>query len=207
VHALSGLAATYDCEVLYRWSKDPPAALETAKRLARRALDIDPYDHMALKMLTGAHLYRGELEDALSTARKQLDLNPNDAHSNRDLAAVLQWQGHWEEALRQVDVAQRLNPLDRSHVWKCHSIRARCLIVLHRYEEAIAQARLAAASDTAVVTPYLHLASAEALRGNLEVAKGHAAEVLRREPDFTIAKLMRMPETVQGRHRQFAGQR
>lgn len=187
-HALAGVAATYVCEALYRWTKDPKAALETGKALARRALEIDPYDQTALKMLTGAHLFLGEIDEALSTTRKQLELNPNDAHSNRDLAAGLFRAGRWEETLRQLDVAQSLNPLDHSHVWKCHSIRARTLVVLRRYAEAIEQARLSAAADASVVEPYLHLAASEAQRGNLDAARQHVAEILRRRPDHSMAK-------------------
>jgi DNA-binding winged helix-turn-helix (wHTH) protein/TolB-like protein len=189
VHALAGVAATHVCEVLYRWSKDPKVSLATAKTLARRALDIDPYDQTALKMLTGAHLFASELDDAMSTARKQLDLNPNDAHSNRDLAAILMTMGRWEEALRQVDVAQRLNPLDHSHLTKCHSIRARVLVVLRRYDEAIEQARLGLAASPSNVVAHLHSATAEAHRGNLAAARRHVAEVLGRQPDYTIAKV------------------
>jgi tetratricopeptide (TPR) repeat protein len=188
-HALAGLAATHVCEVLYRWSANPDASLSTAKTLARRALDADPYDQTALKMLSGAHQFLGELDDAMSITRRQLELNPNDAHSNRDLAAILMGLGRWQEALRQVDVAQRLNPLDHAHLWKCHSIRARVLIVLRRYDEAIEEGRLGAAVDATILGPYLHMASAEAHRGNLVAARQHAAEVLRREPGFTIAKL------------------
>jgi TolB-like protein/DNA-binding winged helix-turn-helix (wHTH) protein len=189
VHALAGLAATHVCEVLYRWSKDYKASLAAGKALARRALEIDPYDLTAMKMLTGAHMFLGEIDDSMSVTRKQLQLNPNDAHSNRDLAANLMLMGRWEDALRQTDVAQSLNPLDRSHVWKCHSIRARTLVVLRRYDEAIEQARLSASADAAIVVPYLHLAAAEAQRGHLDAARQHVAEVLKRQPDYTIAKV------------------
>jgi DNA-binding winged helix-turn-helix (wHTH) protein/TolB-like protein len=189
VLALAGMGGTHVREVMYRWSKDPPASLATAKALARQALGIDPYNLFALKVLSGAQQFGGELEDAMSTVRRQLELSPRDAHSHRDVAAILQQMGRWDEALRAVDVARRLNPLDHVHLWRCHSIRARVLVVLRRYDEAMQAARLSASYDPAIVTPYLHLAAAEAHRGNLDEAQRHVAEVLRRQPDTTIAKV------------------
>jgi tetratricopeptide (TPR) repeat protein len=137
-------------------------------------------------MLSRAHMFDGEIDEAMGTTRRQLELNPNDADSNRDLAANLLFLGRWEEALRQVDVAQRLNPLDAAHLVKCHSIAATALIALRRYEEAIERSHLGAAADPSAISPILNVVSAEAHRGNLVAARQHAAEVLKRRPEYTI---------------------
>ena len=97
--------------------------------------------------------------------------------------------GRWEEALRQLDVAERLNPLDTDHLGKCFAMTATSLIALHRYDEAIEWAhRLAAVNPTSAV-PYSLYAAAEAHRGNLEVARRHAAEAMARNPQYTIKGL------------------
>jgi DNA-binding winged helix-turn-helix (wHTH) protein/TolB-like protein/tetratricopeptide (TPR) repeat protein len=184
-HALAGLAATHVCEVLYHWAADRKSTLETAERLARKALEIDPHNQRAMMMLSNALNFNGRLEEAMAVTRRQLVANPNDADSNRDLAAVLYFSGRWEEALRQLEMPLKLNPLDRDNVWKIHSIAANSLIALHRYDEAIERARLAVDSPAG---GHLHLASAEALRGNIDVARQHAAEALKRQPKYTIAR-------------------
>jgi DNA-binding winged helix-turn-helix (wHTH) protein/TolB-like protein/Flp pilus assembly protein TadD len=181
--ALSGLAATHVCESLYHWAEDRNATLETAERLARRALEIDPQDQRAMMMLSNALNFNGRLEEAMVVTRRQLVANPNDADSNRDLAAVLYFSGRWEETLRQLEIPLKLNPLDPTNVWKIHSIAANSLIALRRYDEAIEHARRAGDSPHG---GHLHLAAAEALRGNLVAARQHAAEALKRQPNFTI---------------------
>jgi tetratricopeptide (TPR) repeat protein len=184
-HALAGLAATRVCEVLYHWAADRKSTLETAERLARKALEIDPQDQRAMMMLSNALSFNGRLDEAMVVTRRQLAANPNDADSNRDLAAVLYLSGRWEEALQQLEMPLKLNPLDRNNVWKIHSIAANSLIALRRYDEAIERARLAADSPSG---GHLHLASAEALRGNMVVARQHAADALKRQPNYTIAR-------------------
>jgi DNA-binding winged helix-turn-helix (wHTH) protein/TolB-like protein len=183
--ALSLLGATYVREVAYRWAEDGSAALVEGERLARQALEIDPNDQLALSVLGSALMFNDKLDKAMVIARRQLVLNPNDSHANRDLASVLYFAGRWEEALRQLDVALRLNPLDPDNVWKCRRMAATSLIALHRYDEAIEQ-------GLAIDGPFggraSLLASAEALRGNLQAARQHAAEMLRQKPDFTIAR-------------------
>ena len=133
----------------------PQLDARTAERLARKALEIDPQDQRAMMMLSNALNFNGRLEEAMVVTRRQLVANPNDADSNRDLAAVLYFSGRWEETLRQLEVPLKLNPLDRTNVWKIHSIAANSLIALRRYDEAIERARLAIDSPAG---GHLHLA-------------------------------------------------
>ena len=190
VPALTGLAFTYDTEVLYRWSPDTKASLATAKTLARRALALAPDDQNALKALAGALDFNGEMEEAMTTTQRVLQLNPNDADAARELAVSLYFLGRWEEALRQVDVAERLNPLDSGRLWKLETIAGTALIPLHRYDEAAERARRIAALNPASMVALTIMASAEAHRNNLPAARQYAAEILRREPDFWVERNM-----------------
>jgi TolB-like protein len=185
-HALAGLAATYVHAVLYRWAERTPA-LQTAERLSRQALDIDPQNPVAMLTLEGALMFDGRIDDAMAVTRQLLALNPNDAHANRDLAAQYYFAGRWEESLQQVEVALRLNPLDRLNRANCHVIAATSLIALRRYDEAIARARLVL--DGPRAGGHGIIASGEAWRGNLDSARPHVAKMLERDPSVTIAKL------------------
>jgi DNA-binding winged helix-turn-helix (wHTH) protein/TolB-like protein len=186
-HALAGLATTYVLAVVYRWADERKATLQTAERLARQALAIDPDNQVAMLALGGSLMFDGRIDEAMVVTRQHLALNPNHPHAIGNLAAQYYFAGRWEESLQQVEVAIRLNPLDRLHLANCHTLTATALIPLHRYDEAIERWRLVLdgprADDLTVI------ASAEAWRGNLDAARAHVAEMLKRKPDVTIASL------------------
>jgi DNA-binding winged helix-turn-helix (wHTH) protein/TolB-like protein len=188
VPALGGLASTHVREVQRRWSVDPALSLTTAKTLARRAVDENPDDQMALMVLGAAQNFSGEVDDALTTTQRVLQLNPNNAAANRQLAICFFFLGRWEDALRQVDVAERLNPLDTDNMSKLHDTAATALVALHRYDEAIERARRGAATNPSNLVPLIVLASAEAHRDNLAAARQHAAEILKRQPGYWVGR-------------------
>ena len=188
-HALAGLASTYFEAVLYRWTHERKATLQTAERLARQALVIEPQNQVAMAMLAGSLVFDGRIDEAMAVTRRHLALNPNDSQAIANLAAQYYFAGRWEESLQQVDAAIRLNPLDRLSLANCHALAATALIPLHRYDEAIERARLVL--DGPRAGGLFLVASAEAWRGNLDAAQVHTAEMLERKPDMTIASLRR----------------
>ncbi len=186
-HALAGLALTHTSMVVYRWTDQRQLELDTAERLARKALAIDPQHQDALMALARALMFNGRIADAMAVTRQHLSLSPNNARANSDLAAQYYFAGRWEDALRQVDLAIRLSPLDRAHVAACHVLAATALIPLKRYDEAIARAQLVL--DGPRAGGYGVIASAEAWRGKLDAARTAADEWLRRQPGMTIERL------------------
>jgi adenylate cyclase len=186
-HALAGMALVHTSTVLYRWTDQRQQELDTAERLARQALAIDPQNQDALMALARALMFNGRIADAMAVTRQHLSLSPNHARANSDLAAQYYFAGRWEDALRQVDLAIRLSPLDRAHVAGCQVLAATALIPLRRYDEAIARAQLVL--DGPRAGGYGVIASAEAWRGNLEAAHAAALEWLRRQPGITIERM------------------
>jgi tetratricopeptide (TPR) repeat protein len=173
-------------DVTYRWADDRKSGLETAERLARRALEIDSLNREALIVLGGVLMFDGRIDEGMAVTRKHLELNPNDAVVNGQVAGLYFFAGRWEDAIRQVELAIRLSPLDRLHVAACRSLVATALIPLRRYDEAIEQSRLILDGPRAGGAQMI--ASAEALRGNLDKAREVAAESLQRFPNRTIAR-------------------
>ncbi len=186
-HALAGLALVHTSTVVYRWTDQRQQELDTAERLARQALAIDPQNQDALMALARALMFNGRIADAMAVTRQHLSLSPNHARANSDLAAQYYFAGRWEDALRQVDLAIRLSPLDRAHVAGCQVLAATALIPLRRYDEAIARAQLVL--DGPRAGGYGVIASAEAWRGNLDAARAAALEWLRRQPGITIERM------------------
>jgi TolB-like protein/Flp pilus assembly protein TadD len=186
-HALAGLASTHIEAVVYRWTDQREHDLRTAEVLARSSLEIDPQNQDAMVALAGALMFNGKIVEAMAVTRKHLGINPNDSRANRDLAGQYFFLGEWEKSLQQVDLAIRLNPLDRLNVSLCHNMAATSLLALHRYDEAIARAKLTLdgprSGGDAVI------ASAEAWRGNLELARVHAIAWSKRWPGTTIARM------------------
>jgi tetratricopeptide (TPR) repeat protein len=148
---------------------------------------VDPQNLEAMSWLAGALMFNGRIEEAMAVTRRQLALNPNHVHANRDLAAEFHFSGRWEDALRQVEVAIRLNPLDRRNLASSHSMAAKALVALQRYDEALARARLIL--DGPGKGGHGIIASAEAWRGDLDAAQAQVAEVRKRSPELTIARL------------------
>jgi len=186
-HALAGLALVHTSTVLYRWTDQRQQELDTAERLARQALAIDPQNQDALMALARALMFNGRIADAMAVTRQHLSLSPNHARANSDLAAQYYFAGRWEDALRQVDLAIRLSPLDRAHVAGCQVLAATALIPLRRYDEAITRAQLVL--DGPRAGGYGVIASAEAWRGNLDAARAAALEWLQRQPGITIERM------------------
>jgi TolB-like protein/DNA-binding winged helix-turn-helix (wHTH) protein len=186
--ALTGLAHTHLREVRNRWSSDPKRSVATAKTLARRALAVAPDDQKALISLSAAQNFGGEIDDAITTTQRLLQLNPNNAVANRELAISYYFLGRWEDALRQADVAERLNPLDPVHMSGLLDTKSTALVALHRYDEAVVQARRGAAVNPSSLVPLLVAASAEAHRNNLAEARQGVAEILKRQPGYWVGR-------------------
>ena len=139
-----------------------------------------------MAVLASSLMFDGRIDEAMAVTRRHLALNPNDARANLDLAAEYYFAGRWEESLHQVEVALRLNPLDGTTLAGCNIMAATALTPLRRYGEAIERARLVL--DGPRAGGYAIIASAEAWRGNLDAARAHVAESLKRNPNMTIAR-------------------
>ncbi len=81
-HALAGLALTHTSMVAYRWTEQRQLELDTAERLARQALAIDPQSQDALMALARALMFNGRIADAMAVTRQHLGLDPNHARAN-----------------------------------------------------------------------------------------------------------------------------
>jgi TolB-like protein/class 3 adenylate cyclase len=178
--AYAGLSRTHNLDWRYSWVDDRTAALDRAIEYARHAVTKDPMDARAHAELGYAYLYKHEIALSLAAYRTALDLNPNDPDIISDYADALVYDGRPQEAVTLMHRAMRLNPIcPDSYYWHL----ADAYSGLGRYEDVIATilrmrdpgqcARLLAAS-------FAHL-------DRREEAALYAAEVLRRQPGFSIS--------------------
>lgn len=178
--ALAMLSRTHSYDWRYRWSPDPAFSLAEARRLAERAVALDPTDARGHAELGWVKLYGKDVPGALEAYLTANRLNPNDPDILALLADALVYAGRPEEALELVARAKRLNPhFPDIYLWS----EADALFSLRRYDEVVAAiGRMRDPSEGCRL-----LAASHALADRPEEARRYAQLVLRRQPGFTVA--------------------
>jgi len=127
-------------------------------------------------------LYSGEYARAERMAEKGTSLNPNGANAHNMLAMVRNFMGKPEEALAAARHACRLSP--RVPYLLLELGRAFCEV--ERYEEARDPLGRVIYDRPYWITARALLIVTSFGLGNVEMAKQHAAELLRTSPGFSI---------------------
>jgi TolB-like protein len=104
------------------------------ERDIRRALELDPCDPEANRILGFMELLKGNFNQAKSLSLKAMQMNPTDAYIKARSAAVMTYVGEPFLALSLLDEAEALDPL--LPVW-CIEERGVALYALERYWDAL----------------------------------------------------------------------
>lgn len=108
--ACTGMSLSYfnewSCQLWSRWDVSKNSAFEWAKR----ALQIDEWDHVSNVIIGRIYLFNGEYDKAEHYLRKALRINPNDAEMLILIAFGFVYLGYVDEALGLHTRARRLNP-------------------------------------------------------------------------------------------------
>jgi class 3 adenylate cyclase/TolB-like protein/Tfp pilus assembly protein PilF len=142
------LAFMYFDQADLGWAQDRIAALNHARHLTDKVLQLDPE-------FAGPYWLRARLElqpdlpeydpeAALADARKSVEMGPNDDPSHWTLGLVLFQLGHFDEAAAEFATTLRLNP--HPYIWES-GFHAVALSATGRYKEAIAEIEGASAAD------------------------------------------------------------
>ena len=167
------LAFTYFDQADLGWAQDRIAALNRARQLDDKVLQLDsefagPYWLRArLELLPDLPEY--DSEAALADARKSVELGPNDDPSHWTLGLVLFVLGHFDDAAAEFATALRLNP--HPYIWEAGS-RAVALSATGHYKEAIAEIEGAVAAQPK--NPFGFV-----FRGRIETFAGNYANAAR----------------------------
>ena len=100
----------------------------------RRALELDPCDAEANRIMGMLELMKGQFEEALAHGNRAMELNPTDAYIKARCAAMYNFAGERQRSLALLDEAEELDPF--LPVW-CVEERGVVLFALGRYAEAI----------------------------------------------------------------------
>jgi TolB-like protein/class 3 adenylate cyclase len=107
---------------------------EKGRRDIDRALELDPCDAEANRIMGVLELMNSNYDAALGHARKAMELNPTDAYIKARCAAIYNFVGEPERSLRLLDEAETLDPF--LPVW-CVEERGVALYALGLYADAI----------------------------------------------------------------------
>ncbi len=107
---------------------------EQGRQDIRRALELDPSDAEANRIMGVVSLMEGNFDEAVAHICRAIGLNPTDAYLKAKCAAVFTFVGEAERSLRLLDEAEMLDPFLPVY---CVEERGVALYTLGRYAEAI----------------------------------------------------------------------
>jgi adenylate cyclase len=180
-HAHAWKACVLGQSWIYGWCADRDATFQQVGAELECALALDDNDSDVHRILAALNLVRDDHDKAAYHQERALALNPNYDLVVVQQGELLTWLGRPEEGIDWIKKAMRLNPYHPERFWN-HLGRA--YYCAERYGEAAeAFARITKPDHT----HHAFLAAAFARMGNTVAAGAHAAEVLKREPQFSVA--------------------
>ncbi|HTG25879.1 MAG TPA: tetratricopeptide repeat protein, partial [Reyranella sp.] len=107
--AYAQLADTYFQRAAFGWSEFAQTDVETAIRLAQKAIDLDEECVLAHGVLARAYTSILKYDIGLAESERALQINPSDSEALLTRAAVLLWTGRIDESIATAEAAMRLN--------------------------------------------------------------------------------------------------
>ena len=152
---------------------------DDGERRTQRALELDPNDPEANRIMGSILMHRGAFDASRKYHEKAMALSPSDAYVKGRSAAFYNFSGEPERALMLLDQAGELDPF--LHVW-CIEERVAVFYHLGRFREAIESA-LRLTFQTC--RSRLYRAAAHAALGETARACEVVAEAIASAPDLT----------------------
>ncbi|MBI5264373.1 MAG: adenylate/guanylate cyclase domain-containing protein [Bradyrhizobium sp.] len=180
-HAHAWKACVLGQTWVYGWCADRDATFSHVASELEVALALDDNDSDVHRILAALNLMRRDYDRSAYHQERALALNPNYDLVVVQQGELLTWLGRPEEGVDWIKKAMRLNPYHPERFW---SHLGRAYYCAEKYAEA-------AEAFTRISRPdYTHhafLAATFAQMGDAVAAGAHAAEVLKREPGFSVA--------------------
>ncbi len=181
--AYAQLADVYFQRAAFGWSEFAQTDVETAIRLAQKAIELDEECVLAHGVLARAYTSILKYDIGLSESERALQINPSDSEALLTRAAVLLWTGRIDESIATAETAIRLNVNIGSEAALNLGL---AYLLAHRYADAV---RLLEAARARYPThPLLDfpLAAAYAELGRMDDAADALAQGKRKNPHFDL---------------------
>jgi len=180
-HAHAWKACVLGQTWVYNWCADRDATFQQVASELETALALDDNDSDVHRILAALNLNRDDHDKATYHQERALALNPNYDLVVVQQGELLTWLGRPEEGVDWIRKAMRLNPYHPERFW---SHLGRAYYCAEKYAEAAEAFSRITRPDQ---THHAFLAAIFAQMGNTVAAGAHAAEVLKREPAFSVA--------------------
>ncbi|MGY0571811.1 adenylate/guanylate cyclase domain-containing protein [Bradyrhizobium sp. RDM12] len=180
-HAHAWKACVLGQTWVYSWCADRDATFQQVASELETALALDDNDSDVHRILAALNLNRDDHDKATYHQERALALNPNYDLVVVQQGELLTWLGRPEEGIDWIKKAMRLNPYHPERFW---SHLGRAYYCAEKYAEAAEAISRITRPDH---THHAFLAAIFAQMGNAIAARAHAAEVLKREPAFSVA--------------------
>ena len=166
------------------WRED---AMNEVVQLARKAIEIDPYDPGAHGLLGSTLRQLGDFDQAASEIERELELNPSSADGMMNAAWSMSYLGKPEEGAAMCDQAFHLNPLPPLWYPACCPEN---FFFTKRFREAADAIKRTAAWKPLYAGNLGWLAAAQVELGAADDASATVAEWRQRFPDSTVEGLL-----------------
>ncbi|MBR0697984.1 adenylate/guanylate cyclase domain-containing protein [Bradyrhizobium lablabi] len=180
-HAHAWRACVLGQTWVYNWCDDRDATFDQVAAELEIALKLDDNDSDVHRILAALNLNRDDHDKAAYHQERALALNPNYDLVVVQQGELLTWLGRPEEGIDWIKRAMRLNPYHPERFW---SHLGRACYCAEKYADAADAFSRITRPD---YTHHAFLAATLAQMGNAVAATAHAAEVLKREPAFSVA--------------------
>jgi adenylate cyclase len=164
-------------------TRSPRETIQKATELAKKALAMDDSKDGAHALLGWLYLVKKEYDRAIAEGERALALDPSNHLLLQVYACFLTYAGRPEEAIPLFQKAIRLSPFGPAseYVNFGHALR-----MTGRFEEAVSAYRKAIQIAPGRADSHLNLVAAYSMMGLEKEARAEAAEVLRRNPKYSV---------------------
>jgi TolB-like protein/class 3 adenylate cyclase/Flp pilus assembly protein TadD len=183
--AYGSLGMTHFFDSFLQWNRNPqnmPRAFE----LVQKAIALEDSLPSAHRILGLFYLFQKRHMEALTEVKRAIALDPNFADAYWTLGDIMVLMGEPEKAIRSIEQAMHFNP--RSPTFYFNSLGAAYLLA-RRYEEAVTALQQALSRNSNYLIAHLNLAGAYSELGREEEARAEAGEVMRLNPQFSLAAI------------------
>ncbi len=182
--AYAELADIYFQRAVFGWSEFAQLDVETAIRLAQKAIDLDEECVLAHSVLARAYTSILKYDLGLAESERALQINPSDAEVLLARAAVLLWTGRIDESIAAAELAMRLN----INIGPEAALNLGLAYLLsRRYDDAVRLLEAARARYPAYPLLDFPLAGAYAELGRMADAADAAERGKQKNPHFDLA--------------------
>jgi TolB-like protein/class 3 adenylate cyclase/Tfp pilus assembly protein PilF len=173
------------------WRTDAAQERDDARRLAKRAIELDKDDASVLARAGCALTYlAGEVEEGAALFSRAINLDPNLAEARHWRGWIHLYLGDVDAAVEQFHVALRLSPLDPRIFWVQTGL-AYAHFFAGRNDEASTWAATAIGQHPNYLSALFIRMACHAISGRIKESRETCARILQLKPGLRISRIKR----------------